>query len=62
MPGLAGPPANHPPDIGLEQGIAGQLAGAALDGVCDEDGLVSGGARVPIILKQHALTKRFSPQ
>ena len=23
------PPANHPPDIGLEQGIAGQLAGPA---------------------------------
>ena len=30
--GLAGPPANHPPYIGLEQGIAGQLPRAALDG------------------------------
>jgi hypothetical protein len=30
--GLAGPPANHPPDIGLEQGIGSQLPGAALDG------------------------------
>jgi hypothetical protein len=26
------PPASHPPHIGLEQGIAGQLAGAAAGG------------------------------
>jgi hypothetical protein len=26
--GLAGPPADHPPYVGLDQGIAGQLAGA----------------------------------
>src|SRR5260370_40690464 len=47
--------ANHPPDIGLEQGIAGQLAGAAASGAEERPFPICGDAGSRDVLLQIAI-------